>query len=263
MHFVLSHTRSKSRSPAPSSPSVLSQYNRPPTFLPPSHYAAAAGLEPRLSDAQHSPHRSTLQHSAQGPPGEPAGSHFGAMGRLMGRAPGKRSPAISASPESRVDQDQDLRERRKSQLGNLPLLETQLLPSLRDTVDRMTQHSPIKPDTAESLETHDARFPRHRKRREEILPSPSASSSIAPKTLGHWDSVPSTGIPRFNPLPAPHPVLKSPGSRAPANVTSGSSQRARNIRFQESESNHELLSGSETGVSLSDIYWDTSELTSV
>ena len=43
MPFGRSHSRSKSRS-APSTSPFSSPAPRPPTFLPPSHYAAAAGL---------------------------------------------------------------------------------------------------------------------------------------------------------------------------------------------------------------------------
>ena len=249
MHFGLSHSRSKSRSPAPSSP--FAQYARPPTFLPPSHYAAAAGISYQDHDVNRPPFPTVARQHAE-VSGELAGSHFGAVGRLMGRSPGKHSPVVPVSPEYRVEPEQHIRERRKSQLGDIPLLETQLLPSLRDTVDRMTQPPPSKPE--ESIETSTAPLAPIRRGRDMIVPSPSASSSIAPKPGCTWGPSPSTGIPRLNPTspPAPKSALKSPGRRSAANATlssPASSHRTRNTRFAESESIRELLSGSETSVS--------------
>lgn len=170
--------RGKSRSPAPPPPS------RP--FLPPSHYAAAAGYssskpakapssldelnkaEPQTYQAvdysqydnfmpmsQHSPERSSPDSSSEYKLPRDTRFSFIAEARII-------SPRNSQ------------REKRQSTLTGLPNIETQLLPSLRDTIDRMTRppsrpppsqtnqtdasaHRGRPPDPADVISLHDSR----------------------------------------------------------------------------------------------------------
>ncbi|KAJ3011476.1 hypothetical protein NUW54_g2156 [Trametes sanguinea] len=155
MNFVRSHARSKSRSPAPRTPTTPAtpQFNsRPPTFFPPSHYAAAAGI-PYPGDSQqtprdyttsfeHCPSVSSLSYPAleEAPMDSvEATSHLGAVGRLIGRSSSKRSTASLSKSSLKGEKDTEAVDKRKSRIADIPLLETHLLPSLRDTVDRMTQ----------------------------------------------------------------------------------------------------------------------------
>lgn len=111
-------SRSESRSPAPPSPSP-----RPLAFLPPSHYAAAGGLSLPERNQSSSLSDGNLLNS---PP-------FQSQDTYMPVSSNKHaSSSFSISGETG-------RQRRESQIQNLPFLETQLLPSLRDTIDKMTR----------------------------------------------------------------------------------------------------------------------------
>lgn len=219
MHFGRSHARSKSRSPAPAadSPIYTPQSTRPHAFLPPSHYAAAAGLpvsgDMRTSFEQYSP---ALDHSSiaypaldetPSPDSADTASHFGAVGRLIGRNSGKRSIASLARSDSKGDKDRDLRDKRKSQFGGLPLLEAHLLPSLRDTVDRMTQSPKYPIDQSESAESYQA------------PPTLSSLSTRVPRSTPEPPSA--TNIPRLRTQASPTPksALKSPSRRGVPNTT--------------------------------------------
>lgn len=111
-------SRSKSKSPAPPSPSP-----RPSAFLPPSHYAAAGGFS--LPERSQSGCLSDGNHSNS--------PSFQSQDTYMPVSSSKHaSSSISILGETG-------RKRRESQIQNLPFLETQLLPSLRDTIDKMTR----------------------------------------------------------------------------------------------------------------------------
>ncbi|OSC98638.1 hypothetical protein PYCCODRAFT_979485 [Trametes coccinea BRFM310] len=218
MNFVRSHARSKSRSPAPRTPTTPAtpQTSRPPTFYPPSHYAAAAGIPypgdiqqtPRENNAsfEHCPSMSSLSYPALEEPAvdsAEASSHFGAVGRLIGRSSSKRSTTSLSRSGPKGEKDAEAGDKRKSRLADIPLLETHLLPSLRDTVDRMTQ------------------LPRP----SDEPPAAGSSHSRPPSTISSSrtfnapaDSPASTNIPRLRskPSPAPKSVLKSPARRPPA-----------------------------------------------
>jgi hypothetical protein len=148
-----STARGKSRSPAPPPP--------PRPFLPPSHYAAAAGYsssktakapssldelnkaEPQTYQAvdysqyddfmpisQHSPETSSPDSSSEYKLPKDTRFSFIAEARII-------------SPRS------SQREKRQSTLAGLPNIEAQLLPSLRDTIDRMTR-SPSRPPSQQN-----------------------------------------------------------------------------------------------------------------
>ncbi len=104
--------RSKSRSPAPPPESEPSS-RQSRAFLPPSHYAAAAGLTYHASDTGNPAYAtSDIQREAR------PRTAFDNYGRDYGNS--------SASPNGQTQR-------------GIPMLEAQLLPSLRDTISRMTR----------------------------------------------------------------------------------------------------------------------------
>lgn len=176
--------RSKSRSPAPNtltSSSFTLPPSRPPAFLPPSHYAAAAGLSyPALthdsrdkgsrwrhdspgSQAVSDPHTSKspvvrLPDTVQPQSSQidspvttttPSASHLNRVSRLISRSP-SRTASISlrrsGSKNGKHEKSQGQEDNRKSELYDIPLLEMQLIPTLKDTVERMTH--PPKPKSS-------------------------------------------------------------------------------------------------------------------
>nr|GAT46209.1 predicted protein [Mycena chlorophos] len=143
--------RSKSRSPHPASP-------RPATFLPPSHYAEAGGLTPRRQDSSdsHSPVESS-RRSAFTPIASNSNSSFEFTAnsrpvekKRMSVASAKHTPIAHNKKRELRDRERDLEQ---GPLTNLPLVEAQLLPSLRDTIDRMTR-PPTKPITSSPAESN-------------------------------------------------------------------------------------------------------------
>ncbi|KAI0660284.1 hypothetical protein C8Q70DRAFT_85619 [Cubamyces menziesii] len=214
MHFGRSHARSKSRSPAPLAYNPTSTLaSRPPNFLPPSHYAAAAGLtyagDTRKANGTSpgpdglcsaSPVAYPTSEDSSSLESAETSSHFGAVGRLIGRTPSKRSTVLlsrSNSKGDKNDKEQDPHDNRKSQLGNIPLLEMHLLPSLRDTVDRMTQPPRQQVEYGELAD---------------LRPGSSLHSIASRAPHGTPDSTSSTNIPRLRsqPSPAYKSALKSP-----------------------------------------------------
>lgn len=142
--------RSKSRSPAPP----------PRPFLPPSHYAAAAGLpypNDHMPVTDYGDSRDTILPSTSSSVSPNTGSRNSF--RTVSYA-SQLSNLASSSFDSTValgDRQSNLK-RRQSNLGDLPMLEAQLLPSLRDTIDRMTKPSRtsiIEPPRSPFLEPPD------------------------------------------------------------------------------------------------------------
>ncbi|KAI9058952.1 hypothetical protein FKP32DRAFT_1680279, partial [Trametes sanguinea] len=132
-----------------------------------------------------------------------ATSHFGAVGRLIGRSSSKRSTASLSKSSLKGEKDAEAVDKRKSRIADIPLLETHLLPSLRDTVDRMTQlpkHSDEPPVTGSSQ------------------PRPPSITSSSRAFDAPADPPASTNIPRLRSRPstAPKSALKSPARRAAA-----------------------------------------------
>ncbi|KAH0835580.1 hypothetical protein J3R83DRAFT_9305 [Lanmaoa asiatica] len=115
-----SKSRVKSRSPAP-----LRTPTTPSQFFPPSYFAAAAGVPyPRNRD----------DNGALTQPSTP--NH---QDRLYQEAYPFSSNASYLVTECPPHTSNPSRTRRKSQLGDLVLMESQLLPTLSDTVERMTR----------------------------------------------------------------------------------------------------------------------------
>ncbi|KAG7085627.1 hypothetical protein E1B28_003174 [Marasmius oreades] len=134
--------RSRSRSPAQPPPPVLQS---PRQYLPPSHYAEAGGLT-ASEKGKYNKDNNSEQHW-QGAPRSKHAAYLSPRSTASNDAIEFQSnspQSNSRSPESR--------QKRESQILNLPLVESQLLPSLRDTIDRMTRppsraHSKAGPTT--------------------------------------------------------------------------------------------------------------------
>jgi len=127
-------TRNKPRSPAPPLPAT------PRPFLPPSHYAAAGGF------STSSLNRPSEQNIDAIDPKSHRRDH-GPRIYSKNAAPTSRTPQFSDSElSSEINSDSELPSprtnsnlRRETPRAGIPDLETQLLPSLRDTIDRMTR----------------------------------------------------------------------------------------------------------------------------
>ncbi|KAF8063386.1 hypothetical protein FPV67DRAFT_1782886 [Lyophyllum atratum] len=135
----LLHTgRSKSRSPLPPSTYKVSLSPRP--FLPPSHYAAAAGItygqetEPYEDDESKQSRRPNDQYSSEFMPvtyPSDAESTSDSSFESKPKSPGEARHTAPTKASRRG--------RRQSLINDLPQLEANLLPSLRDTIHRMTR----------------------------------------------------------------------------------------------------------------------------
>ncbi|KAI9439268.1 hypothetical protein H4582DRAFT_128071 [Lactarius indigo] len=152
--------KNPSRSPGISSASYFQSSSTPKGFHPPSYYAAAAGLssshpdQDKSSDAQT--YRSTTTDRTV------VDFDYSFVPASMPTAQLPVSSSASSTEPSLVSRMSFLNRRlskgnvtgnkssskRRSQLADLPLVEAQLVPSLRDTIDRMTNspnsqtHSP-------------------------------------------------------------------------------------------------------------------------
>lgn len=176
MPLTRTHFRNKSRSPAPNAVEFISA-SRTPVFLPPAHYAAAAGLDyeaisrargegsasrPTQDLGQPTAYTgpnlaSPLSHATQtGHDGAATGmnsaSGLNRVSRFIGRSPslGKASAARRASKAAEKETTAEAT-KRTSCMADLPFVELQLIPTLRDTIDKMT-HPPTP------IATHEEEF---------------------------------------------------------------------------------------------------------
>lgn len=132
MHLSHSNAgRNKSRSPTPpASPFPCSP--RPSNFFPPSHYAAAAGIA--------YPIRPPTSHDSMIV--DPDDTHSKRDSFVPISYPSQSLSSDSSFEFKAVSLPQYATPpptRKSKQLGNIPHLETLLIPSLRDTIDRMTR----------------------------------------------------------------------------------------------------------------------------
>lgn len=138
----------------PFMPSFMSNHraggSRAPAFQPPSFYAAAAGLHyPQASNADNSAAIDNHVSSSNMYPSIPVAGGDSDSARENGEHQARhgtprRSGSLSRSllPGShRPDKEKVKHGRVESQIMDIPFLETSLLPSLRDTIDKMT-HPP-------------------------------------------------------------------------------------------------------------------------
>lgn len=153
-----SSSRFMSRQPGPGA----GISSRVPTFQPPSYYAAAAGLSPRPDMAQAAEREQdgpTTYQPAQGlslsyPTAEMDTDDVGEAQPSRQR---KRSLSRSFSraiPKGHKDQERT-REDNRRQMAEIPFLETQLLPSLRDTIDKMTHPMRQAAPDDDSMQRHE------------------------------------------------------------------------------------------------------------
>lgn len=165
--IVRSNTaRNKPRSPAPPL-----QPATPRPFLPPSHYAAAGGFSASLLN------RSGEQNIDVVRPKSGRRDH---TPRIYSKnTPASRTPQLSDS-ESSSERNSDLEFpslktnshlRREASRASIPDMETQLLPSLRDTIDRMTRPPSASFDSV-PVYIDDAQREHRSKQRKRISPEP-------------------------------------------------------------------------------------------
>lgn len=172
MPLTRSKQKTSSRSPGISSASYFQSSSTPKGFHPPSYYAAAAGLTyPDADKSSETPTRRTATSdksltdfddsfvpapmpSAQLPVSSSASSTEPSLVSRMSFLNRRLSRGNGMSSKS---------SKRKSQLADLPLVEAQLVPSLRDTIDRMTnspksqtQSPAIVSRTSSQQNSHDA-----------------------------------------------------------------------------------------------------------
>lgn len=173
MPLTRTHFRNKSRSPAPNAVEFISA-SRTPVFLPPAHYAAAAGLDygaikhargdgnslrPTEDLGQPTAYAdpnsaSRLRYPAQTGQDDAAarvntGSGLNRVSRFITRSPslGKASAARQAEKANEKEKTANA----ANCIADLPFVELQLIPTLRDTIDRMT-HPPTP------IATHEEEF---------------------------------------------------------------------------------------------------------
>ncbi|KAF9018361.1 hypothetical protein BDZ89DRAFT_351280 [Hymenopellis radicata] len=186
-----------------SSVSPLSAYPpspRPPKFLPPSHYAAAGGFafpQTKKAHSSSADSRDAYPISTETPDDVKSGGDK----RFTFRSNASRN-------------------KRESQLVNLPMVETQLLPSLRDTIDRMTRPpSRASPSTLKVAQPRLEQSPSHAdysrspRPRTPLTPKPSASHP-PPEEPPSTPRTPKSVL--KSALRAPTPKVSEPSSPSPA-----------------------------------------------
>ncbi|EIN12628.1 hypothetical protein PUNSTDRAFT_130885 [Punctularia strigosozonata HHB-11173 SS5] len=137
-------SRSKSRSPAPP-PSPFSNASNKPAFHPPSYYAAAASVQYPLakgfSDAGLRALDSLLHSPAASPRTEIRSPQAYEDQPSRSPRPWARAADDALSINSQQSFDTGTPSRADKRKSKVDLLETNLLPSLNDTIGRMTQSS--------------------------------------------------------------------------------------------------------------------------
>ncbi|KAL1665351.1 hypothetical protein GGF50DRAFT_52834 [Schizophyllum commune] len=234
-----SRSRSKSRSPVPPSPQPPSS----PRFLPPSHYAAAAGVPynppSRNKDddtrSKARPPPDAHEHTATAPSDVPSESSFEFKPRTESRF-SLFARRLSVSHSRPAEQDMNA-----ADVPDIPMLEAQLLPTLRDTITRMTR----PPSSASSAPPSPMLDP-PRDRRRSVSPaapsSPRPQETYAPplppaEPREHNNSKKSSN--RRNNVVAGAPLLKSPrpgelyDSPLPVELQESRSQEPRSARTPE------------------------------
>ncbi|KAL1731920.1 hypothetical protein EV714DRAFT_207765 [Schizophyllum commune] len=234
-----SRSRSKSRSPVPPSPQPPSS----PRFLPPSHYAAAAGVpynppsrnkdEDTRSKARPPP--DTREHAATPPSDVPSESSFEFKPRTESRF-SLFARRLSVSHPRPAEQDVNA-----ADVPDIPMLEAQLLPTLRDTITRMTR-PPSSASSAPPSPMLDPPRDRRRSVSPAALSSPRPQETHAPplppaEPREHNTSRKSSN--RRNTVVAGAPPLKSPrpgdlyDSPLPAELQESRPQEPRSTRTPE------------------------------
>ena len=220
---------------------VSSNQSRLPSFKPPSFYAAAAGLKysPNVDSHARPSELSSTAHDVidltVAPLSYPTGDgEQQDTGARRNRSNSFSRPFSRTLPkQQRQDSSSATQSRRKSQMAEIPFLETQLLPSLRDTIDRMT-HPPRSGETEDATLKPHTDAPSHKDSRNYTSrPLDSHGGHRGPASLPSSPYTAPTGSslrqnhrsPHTN-SPQTHGILKSPhsGSSSHYNSTVGDAQ---------------------------------------
>jgi hypothetical protein len=208
---------STSRSPIP--PSNFPNSPSPRPFLPPSHYAAAAGIAYtsglKSSQGSKRPEKETdppsFAYSSQGDSSFSSPRRDSCVPISYPSQPFSDSSEFDPAAGMRVGTNKEKRQcgsgsgsraRRQSNLGDLPFLEANLLPSLRDTIDRMTR-SPARPRTAAAS-------------------SPPSSDPLTCESSFHSSSFSTAAFEAASPIPLP-------SMRAPSTPRASTPQASANL----------------------------------
>lgn len=196
-------SRGKSRSLAPLQGSFQPpvQASRRPEFLPPSHYAAAAGVPYNGKNTE--PIGETTEPSPRPVIYMPVSYPTDSGSEVESPLATKIRPAL-LNKRSSTSLSGKKPARRKSQMGLIEDLESQLLPSLNDTIGRMTQSSQTPPQPFELPPTPvtTARPP---------LP---ISSTRAPMSSTPRQAATPSSTPRMQSNASLKSALRTPGSPA-------------------------------------------------
>ncbi|KZV70929.1 hypothetical protein PENSPDRAFT_606685 [Peniophora sp. CONT] len=230
MPFTRPRTKSQSNGVAPNFPAPNA-----PRFFPPSHFAASGNLRSptRAEDPPSFSNRaiipaSTLPHLPASPSvssadAAAASSRLGQLTRKLSLTRNGPSGASSSTPKVPSKRQANKNEHWK---GEVPELEANLLPSLRDTIDRMT-HPPSPnpggrprqvPASSAPGYSAAARYP--------AQPAQTSPQRTFPQRDGSRLPTPKSG--RL-PIPALKSALKTP--TAPSTVTSPHRSPAKTTRF--------------------------------
>ena len=200
--------KNASRSPGISSASYFQSSSTPKGFHPPSYYAAAAGLSPSHPD--HDKTSDTQTHRTTTTDRTVVDFDYSYVSAPMPTAQLPVSSSASSTEPSLVSRMSFLNRRlskgngagnkssskRRSQLADLPLVEAQLVPSLRDTIDRMT-NSPNSQTRSPAIGSHASSQinpPESLQSPSQHFQYPSTPRAHQHQQMGHLRTVP-TGTP--------------------------------------------------------------------
>ena len=231
--------KNSSRSPGVgiSSANYFQSSSTPKGFHPPSFYAAAAGLtHPHPDDeklAETEIRHTTAVDRAFADPNDP----FAPSSMPTAQLP-TSSSASSTEPSlvsrmsflnrrlSKANGPSSKSSKRKSQLADLPLVEAQLVPSLRDTIDRMTNspsspaqhpimfpHAPLQQNPHDPLPSSSRHqpYPSTPPARQHPEMSPTKITSTPPASLSRYPNVLESSR-----IPTPVAVAKAKPNLKPA-----------------------------------------------
>ncbi|KDR73011.1 hypothetical protein GALMADRAFT_745308 [Galerina marginata CBS 339.88] len=193
--------RNKSRSPAnPLTPNP----STPRPFLPPSHYAAAGGLTTQNHSVNDhgEPSRAKKSRSTQV---NPTKKHFpNVTEALPCPDPSSSESSLVSVADNQLLASNKLSKHQRTQSGFLEL-EAQLLPSLRDTIDRMTR-VPLRASTPFKTGAGNTEFSgrRNRDTARQISPEPRTTAT---STSNEARRARSKSSPRYSPS---NDALKTP-----------------------------------------------------
>lgn len=227
--------RTKSRQP------VAGLSSRTPAFQPPSFYAAAAGRsypEPSQTNYQdnaeptrsHNTNGTSIMYpTAEGDPEDEVSETRRKRASSLSRTFSRATPKTPREKEGRSH------ERKKSQMVEIPFLEAQLLPSLRDTIQRMTH--PPRPahqgeDAPASQDYHHSRTYEEQSTTDALLVLNGSRTGRSPVISPGYTPVSSLKPPGSRPFASPG--LASPSDTAYASPSQIPKSPGRSLRSAKS-----------------------------